>query len=154
MDLSFLTPVIFCILITETVERFAFFGSRAVLVLYFVNSLHFSEETAIAVYAYVISLAYASPLLGSFLADGYLGRYSTILCFGWIYALGLAILTLGAYTEDNLDLRRTLSFVGLFLFCLGTGGIKPCVSAFGADQITSIDEYSMHTEYLPLGLIK
>jgi proton-dependent oligopeptide transporter, POT family len=145
MDLSFLTPVIFCILITETVERFAFFGFRAVLVLYFVNSLHFSEETAIALYAYVISLAYASPLLGAFLADGYLGRYMTILCLGWIYAMGLGVLTLGAYTEDDLDLRRTLSFVGLFLFCLGTGGIKPCVSAFGADQVAAIDEYAIYS---------
>jgi proton-dependent oligopeptide transporter, POT family len=147
MDLSFLTPVLLCILITETVERFAFFGFRAVLVLYFINSLHFSEATAIAVYAYIISLAYASPLLGAFLADGYLGRYNTILCFGWIYAVGLGVLTLGAYTEDNLDLRRTLSFVGLFLFCLGTGGIKPCVSAFGADQVAAMDEDSIATDF-------
>lgn len=28
----------------------------------------------------------------------------------------------------------TLSMVGLFLIALGTGGIKPCVAAFGGDQ--------------------
>ena len=27
--------------------------------------------------------------------------------------------------------------IGLFLIALGTGGIKPCVSAFGGDQFTS-----------------
>ena len=29
---------------------------------------------------------------------------------------------------------RPLSFIGLFLIGLGTGGIKPCVSAFGGEQ--------------------
>jgi POT family proton-dependent oligopeptide transporter len=140
MDVAFLTPVVWCILITETVERFAYFGFRACLVLYFINSLKYSEETSIALYAYVTCLAYASPMLGAFLADAYLGRYKTILCFGWLYALGFAILTVGAYLEDNLELRRTLSFCGLFLFCMGTGGIKPCVSAFGADQVASMEK--------------
>lgn len=139
MDATFLTPVVWCILITETVERFAYFGFRAVLVLYFVHSLNFTEETAIALYAYVTSLAYASPMLGAFLADAYLGRYKTILCFGWIYAVGLSILTVGAFVEDNLVRKRALSFCGLFFFCMGTGGIKPCVSSFGADQVASME---------------
>lgn len=29
---------------------------------------------------------------------------------------------------------RVLSLVGLSLIALGTGGIKPCVAAFGGDQ--------------------
>lgn len=29
-----------------------------------------------------------------------------------------------------------LAMVGLFLIALGTGGIKPCVAAFGGDQFT------------------
>ena len=140
MDATFLTPVVWCILITETVERFAYFGFRAVLVLYFIHSLNFSEETAIALYAYVTCLAYASPMLGAFLADAYLGRYKTILCFGWIYAVGLSILTVGAFVEDNIVRKRAFSFCGLFFVCLGTGGIKPCVSAFGADQVASMEK--------------
>lgn len=31
-------------------------------------------------------------------------------------------------------------FVGLYLIALGTGGIKPCVSSFGADQFDNSDE--------------
>lgn len=30
--------------------------------------------------------------------------------------------------------HRALSMVGLMLIALGTGGIKPCVAAFGGDQ--------------------
>lgn len=31
-------------------------------------------------------------------------------------------------------------FIGLYLIALGTGGIKPCVSSFGADQFDDSDE--------------
>ena len=38
--------------------------------------------------------------------------------------------------ESFLYVSRVGPFIGLFLIALGTGGIKPCVSAFGADQIS------------------
>lgn len=148
---SFLTPVVWCILISETAERFAYFGFRAILVLYLTTELEYTESAAIAVYAYNSSLAYFTPLLGAYLADGYWGRYRTILTFGCVYVLGLAVLaTTAAYysssfsdSDTNTDLdspfltwKRICSFAGLFLVCLGTGGIKPCVSAFGADQVS------------------
>ena len=31
-------------------------------------------------------------------------------------------------------MSRTVSFIGLFLIAMGTGGIKPCVAPFGAQQ--------------------
>jgi dipeptide/tripeptide permease len=138
------------ILAVETAERFSYFGFRAVLVLYFTRSLRFTETQAIAYYAYTTCWAYLSPLAGALLADGPWGRYATILRFGVLYVAGLLVLTIGASVPSRGDAdeggdpdssnnqlwwRRSLSFAGLFLTCLGTGGIKPCVSAFGADQI-------------------
>ncbi|GAX15278.1 proton-dependent oligopeptide transporter, POT family [Fistulifera solaris] len=131
---SFLTPVILSILVTETGERFAYFGFRAVLVLYFNQALEYDESQSVANYAFVTSLAYFSPIAGAVMADGRWGRYNTILYFGIIYILGLAILTAASVLHD-LSLKRLISFVGLFFVCLGTGGIKPCVSSFGADQV-------------------
>jgi len=90
MDFSFLNPVVLSILVTETVERFAYYGFRAVLTLYFVQSLQYDEDSAIALYAYVTCLAYASPLIGATLADGPFGRYKTILWFGWTYTGNLS----------------------------------------------------------------
>ncbi|GAX26459.1 proton-dependent oligopeptide transporter, POT family [Fistulifera solaris] len=131
---SFLTPVMLSILVTETGERFAYFGFRAVLVLYFNQAVEYDESQSVANYAFVTSLAYFSPIAGAVMADGRWGRYNTILYFGIVYIFGLAILTAASVLHD-LSLKRLVSFVGLFFVCLGTGGIKPCVSSFGADQV-------------------
>jgi dipeptide/tripeptide permease len=154
-------PVILCILLTECAERVAYFGFRAILVLYFAQGLKFSDSASIALCSATAGAAYFSPLLGALLADGLWGRYKTILYFGWIYALGLGILSAAAFSvhrqqqeeadnsknqdimvdpQQQLGFERYLSFAGLFLACLGTGGIKPCVSAFGADQVTLEEE--------------
>jgi dipeptide/tripeptide permease len=134
---SWLTPVIGNILIVETGERFAYFGFRAILVLYFTSALAFTDTQAISYFAYTTCLAYFSPIAGALLADGFLGRYRTIYYFGICYVLGLAVLTTAACgLFATLSAQRWLSFAGLFLVCLGTGGIKPCVSSFGADQLT------------------
>jgi dipeptide/tripeptide permease len=91
-------------------------------------------------FAYTTCLAYLSPLLGALLADGSWGRYHTIRVFGVVYLVGLAILAASAGGgEYALATRRGGAFVGLFLVCVGTGGIKPCVSAFGADQVAFRD---------------
>mmetsp|Transcript_27968 Transcript_27968/g.80825 ORF Transcript_27968/g.80825 Transcript_27968/m.80825 type:complete len:726 (-) Transcript_27968:228-2405(-) len=43
---------------------------------------------------------------------------------------------IGAYSgSSSLLLKELLTLVGLAFACIGTGGIKPCVSAFGADQV-------------------
>lgn len=36
--------------------------------------------------------------------------------------------------------QTAVTFVALYLIALGTGGIKPCVSSFGADQFDETDE--------------
>jgi peptide/histidine transporter 3/4 len=47
------------------------------------------------------------------------------------------------YAEDDCnptDAQSALAFVSLYLIALGTGGIKPCVSSYGADQFDDADE--------------
>lgn len=147
-----LRPPVLAILVTEVAERFAYFGFRAVLVLYLHNGLGLSSSTSISLYATVSCGAYLSPLLGSLLADSKWGRFKVILRFSTLYTFGLAFLTFGAsrappLNDDtagdslavkgngNLLLAKIATLFGLSMACLGTGGIKPCVSAFGADQI-------------------
>ena len=44
-------------------------------------------------------------------------------------------------------MNRALSFIGLFLIALGTGGIKPCVAPFGAEQFQVPEQESRVMEY-------
>lgn len=152
------TPVVLSILVTETAERFAYFGFRAVLVLYFTTNLFLDDNTAISMFAYTTCLANFSPIFGAALADGKLGRFRTILCFGCLYALGLMILTHAAFMDASVDVqelykphalddsaqtltwKRAMTCFGLILVCTGTGGIKPCVNIFGADQVALRDK--------------
>ena len=160
----FLTPPVCSILITEVAERFSYFGFRAILVLYFHQALGYDESQAVAYFAFVSCTAYFTPVFGAIVADSYIGRYRTILWFGLAYFVGLVVLTAGAYLPesgesseeneggDNIDnnagtdpssssllLKELLTLVGLAFACIGTGGIKPCVSAFGADQVAEDD---------------
>lgn len=38
------------------------------------------------------------------------------------------------YPKSFLFYNRIISLTGLVIIAIGTGGIKPCVSAFGGDQ--------------------
>mmetsp|Transcript_7293 Transcript_7293/g.10436 ORF Transcript_7293/g.10436 Transcript_7293/m.10436 type:complete len:513 (-) Transcript_7293:50-1588(-) len=144
MKPSFLTKPIVCILLTETAERFAYYGFRAILILYLTQALRLKDGDAIARYSFMTSFAYCTPLLGAIVADVYLGKYLTILSFGMVYAFGLAMLTMGAYMDEevSMDQKKSVTFGGLLFICIGTGGIKPCVSAFGADQIAGVTNHS------------
>jgi dipeptide/tripeptide permease len=90
---------------------------------------------------------YVTPLLGAYLADSHWGRYKTILVFSSIYLGGMVCLALtswlpgltpGPYDDPTL-LQNALLFGSLGVIALGTGGIKPNVSAFGADQFDEKD---------------
>ena len=113
----------------EGMERFSYYGFRAILTLYFV-SLNMRESSAAAGFMFTSALAYAAPLVGAWLSDERWGRYATIMRFGGVYAVGLWVLVAAAAVASLPWTVVALVFVGL-----GTGGIKPCVSTFGADQI-------------------
>lgn len=57
----------------------------------------------------------------------------TIVFLSIVYALGSVVLTLGAIPIINPP-ANVMTIIGLMLISLGTGGIKPNVSAFGGDQ--------------------
>ena len=46
--------------------------------------------------------------------------------------------------------NRAMSFIGLALIGLGTGGIKPCVSAFGGEQFKLPEQSAQVTKFFSI----
>ena len=57
---------------TEMWERFNFYGMRALLTLFMVNSLLIKEADAAIIYGGFLALCYLTPLLGGFISDSIL----------------------------------------------------------------------------------
>ena len=118
----------------EAAERFSYYGMRSILVVYMTQYLLGSngaldvmnEAEARAWYHTFGTAVYALPILGSIISDGFWGKYKTILRVSIIYCLGHLVLALD---ETRLGLG-----IGLALIAIGSGGIKPCVSAHVGDQ--------------------
>jgi POT family proton-dependent oligopeptide transporter len=118
----------------EAAERFSFYGMRAILVVFMTHHLMdasgtlavMSEPDAKYWYHLFLSSVYFFPTLGALLSDGLLGKYRTIISLSLVYCAGHAALAVD-------DTRMGLG-IGLFLIALGSGGIKPCVSANVGDQ--------------------
>jgi POT family proton-dependent oligopeptide transporter len=118
----------------EAAERFSFYGMRTILVVFMTQYLLKSggelsvmrDAEANSYYHQFMMAVYFFPTLGALLSDGLLGKYRTILWLSIVYCLGHLCLA--------LDETRVGLFFGLILIAIGSGGIKPCVSANVGDQ--------------------
>ncbi|CAI9298605.1 unnamed protein product [Lactuca saligna] len=139
------------ILGNECCERLAYYGMSTNLVNYLADRLDQGNVRASINVTNWSGTCYVTPLLGAFLADAYLGRYWTIAVFSIIYFFGMTLLTLTACVKGleptcndtgchPTSTQTAVAFVALYLIALGTGGIKPCVSSFGADQFDETDK--------------
>jgi proton-dependent oligopeptide transporter, POT family len=107
--------------ITELWERFAYYGMRALLILYLIDNaagLGWTRERASELYGWVNGLAYLTPVAGGWLADRFLGTNRSL-------AIGAAVISLGHFT---LALGPAWGlYAGLALIIIGTGFFKPNV---------------------------
>jgi len=115
---------------TEMWERFNFYGMRALLTLFMVNSLLIREADASIIYGGFLALCYLTPLLGGFIADKYLGNRNCIILGGSLMAIGQFLLFLSASTfSDNLGGAKGLMWFALFVIIFGNGFFKPNISS-------------------------
>lgn len=106
---------------------------KAVLPLYLVSWLRYSEPDAIKVIHSFNFAAYFFTLIGGIISDMHLGKYKTILRLSVVYCIGSTILASTSLRVLH-SISRLGTFIGLTLLAIGTGGIKPCVASFGGDQ--------------------
>lgn len=138
-SLSGMPPGIPYIIGNEAAERFSFYGMRTILTVFMVNYLwlmgdvagtRMSDAEATRKFHDFVSLVYLTPLFGALVADFFFGKYRIIMWLSVVYCFGHgALAVMGLAGEAG-----TWLMVGLWLIAIGSGGIKPCVSAHVGDQ--------------------
>jgi POT family proton-dependent oligopeptide transporter len=115
---------------TEMWERFNFYGMRAILTLFLVNSLMMKEADASLIYGGFLGLCYLTPMLGGFIADRFFGNRNCILLGGLMMAIGQFLLFASASIfGTNLSLANTLMWSALGIIIFGNGFFKPNISS-------------------------
>lgn len=123
----------------EAAERFSFYGMRAILVVFMTKYLWLmdspagspmSNAQATEHYHQFVAWVYFTPLFGALLSDIFLGKFRTIMLLSLLYCAGHAALACMGLVGNS----STWLLAGLVMICLGSGGIKPCVSAHVGDQ--------------------
>jgi POT family proton-dependent oligopeptide transporter len=114
---------------TEMWERLSFYGMRALLVLFLVDSvahggLGLDDRSASAIYGLYVGATYIAALPGGWIADRLIGSQRAVLVGGGLITCGHVLLWLST--------TSAVFFAGLFLIVLGTGLLKPNASALVA----------------------
>lgn len=115
---------------TEMWERFNFYGMRALLTLFLVNALNYSEAESSYVYGGFLGLCYLTPMLGGYLSDRYLGNRSCIIIGGTVMGIGQLLMVLSASLyATNPSLANIVVLSALVVIIFGNGFFKPNISS-------------------------
>ncbi|XP_013172036.1 PREDICTED: peptide transporter family 1-like [Papilio xuthus] len=141
--------IILLILAAEFCERMSYSGMRVFLTLYLRNKLDYTDDEAKEIYHMFNGMVSLCPVFGGIVADNYLGKYRTILYMMFIYVLGNSLVAVTAIPQLMFP-GRLCTLLGLFLIAIGTGGIRPCVTAFGGEQFALPEQERLLTLYFSI----
>ena len=139
-------PQVKYILGNEGAERFSYYGMKGILSAYLTTVLMMTKDHASSIIHLFGFVNYFMPVLGAWVSDRFWGRYRTILWVSLFYCLGHGVLACNDLTE-SVDAKTMLLYIGLGLIAFGSGGIKPCVSAFMGDQFRPNQRHLLEKAY-------
>nr|AQX43148.1 NPF family transporter [Pinus pinaster] len=145
------------IMVLEFTDGLTSLALQSNLIIYLTTVLHEGVAESVKNINYWTGVTAAVYLTGAFIADAYCGGYWMVFMSSIIYLLGLLSLTLSVslsalkppdQCDDSVCSKATSTqigvfFLALYLVCLGTGGVKPSLEAFGADQFDEEDKTEM-----------
>lgn len=142
----------------EGLENMAFVANAVSLITYFTGSMNFSLTKSATTLTNLMGTAFLLPLLGGLISDTYLSRFNTCVLFACMELLGYSILTVQARFQQLRPIpckdiapihmnqcepangsQAAILYTGLYLFALGTSGVKAALPALGADQFDDKD---------------
>lgn len=98
----------------ELWERFGYYGMQALIVLYFVKELKYSDSEADHLFAAFAALIYLLPSLGGYIGDRLLGTKNTMIFGTLVLIIGYTYLAIAGNTDIYLPLGIIAVGVGLF----------------------------------------
>jgi len=117
---------LYILFFTEMWERFSYYGMRAILVLYLVQTttdanpgLGWSNGEALALYGWYTMLVYVASIPGGWIADKFIGQKKSVLYGGILLVAGHSILAVE---------QMWAFYTGLGLIVAGVGMLKPNIS--------------------------
>jgi proton-dependent oligopeptide transporter, POT family len=118
---------------TEAWERFSFYGLRPLLILFMTAALFdggfaFERDQASAIVGIYAASVYLFSLPGGWVADRLLGLRRAIFYGAVLIACGHISIGLASFAQSRVPF-----FLGLVLIVLGTGLLKPNISAIVGD---------------------
>ncbi|KAK3162012.1 hypothetical protein QOZ80_1BG0084160 [Eleusine coracana subsp. coracana] len=148
------------IISNEIFEKVATFGLHANMILYLTERYHMSNALATVVLYIWNALSNFLPIFGAVLADARLGRFRVIALGSVVSLFGMCLLCLTAILPafkrtpecagdcSLVPWQLPLLFTSFALMSLGSGGIRPCALAFGADQLDKRDQSARNVRRL------
>ncbi len=115
------------IISSEFAERCSYYAVSVLTPVYLTQQFGLTNDAASGIMYRFITIAYFTCVLGGIVADWYLGRFRAILVFSWFTVLGH--LLLGYFMGSLAGFQ-----FALICIAIGTGFIKPNVSALLGDQ--------------------
>src|ERR1700733_11312449 len=100
--------------LTEMWERFGFYVVQGMLVLYFTQSLGFTDNKSYTILGVFSALAYIAPMIGGIIADRLLGFKLAIVWGGIFLSVGYAFLAMS--TPEDFYFALAIIIVGNGLF--------------------------------------
>lgn len=118
---------------TEMWERFSFYGLRPLLVLFMTAALldggfGFDRSQASAIVGIYAASVYLASLPGGWIADRLLGLRRAIMTGAVLISAGHISISVSSFANSKVPF-----FIGLVLIVLGTGLLKPNISAIVGD---------------------
>ncbi len=104
---------------SEMWERFCYYGMRALLVLYLVDSIVDGDKAAFLIYGAYTGLVYVAPVLGGKIADQLIGYKRAVILGGILMAIGEFMILGGG---------KMWLFAGMGAIIVGNGYFKANIS--------------------------
>lgn len=134
---TFLPSGVIFILFVELTERFCYYTLLCSQKSLLSQRFGYTNAQSTSIANTWTAACYLFCVVGGVIGDVYFGRFLTIFGFCCLYVCGTFVVAVSTMPHLN---SSVLFFFGAFLgVALGTGGVKPNLCNFGADQISDED---------------